>query len=325
MFWTVILSGVAAGCAYLQYLGPPPPGFYDTGVPVKAGPPAVAPQKPAPQQAAAAAPIAGPDPKLLAASAADAQWQVPKIAADGATPMQAYAASQPPPGAAMLAPDVPRVAVVIAGLGDDARLDGLAAGLKSPISFALSPYGKDLTQAAAAARDSGHEMLLMLPMPGLLAGAPKRQNENTLDWSMAQFQGYAGATDAFGPAMGGGFMMNAQAKSWLMSNIARRGLFYIEGDPAASALLYAAGRRADIVIDAPAGTGLEAHELAALVAAAQARHTALAVMIDPTPAALKTLAAWSATLVKQDVLLVPVSALVLPPDVPAPMYASTKP
>jgi len=308
MFWTLILSGAAAGCAYLQYLGPPPPGFYDTGVPVKAGPPAVAPPKPAPQQAAMlapaapAVPIAGPGPKPI----------------NAAVPVA-------PPGTAVPAPDLPRVAVVIAGLGDNAPLYQQAAGLPSAFALALSPYGRDVTQAADAARETGHEMLLLLPMPGLLAGAPVRQNQTTLDWSMARFQGYAGVTDAFGPAMGGGFMLHAAAKSWLMSNILRHGLFYIEGDPAAAPLIYAAGRRADIVIDASAGTAVEAHELAALVTAAQARRAALAIMLDPSPAALRTLAGWSATLAKQDVRLVPVSALVQPPDVPAPLYASTKP
>ena len=340
-FWVLILSGTAAGCAYLQFLGPPPPDFESTPVPIKVGPqaaphPATTSQQaasptPAPPATLADAapplttpPIAGPNPKLLAASAIDAQWQVPKIAADGAMPMQAYAASQlPPPDAAILPPDVPRVAVVIAGLGDDAVLYQMAAHLPPEFSLALSPYGKNVA-AAATARENGHETLLLLPMPGLLAGAPQSQNQATLDWSMAQFQGYAGVTDAFGPAMGGGFMTNAAAKTWLMTNIARQGLFYIEGDPAAHPAPYAAGRDADIVIDASDGPAAETGELAALVTTAESQHAALAIVLNPTPDALDILDNWSATLVNQDILLVPVSALVQPPDVPYKLYASTK-
>jgi polysaccharide deacetylase 2 family uncharacterized protein YibQ len=47
-------------------------------------------------------------------------------------------------------------------------------------------------------------------------------------------------------------------------------------------------------------------------------------MLNPTPAALRDLAEWSETLVNEDILLVPVSALVQPPDLPLPVDASLK-
>jgi polysaccharide deacetylase 2 family uncharacterized protein YibQ len=271
------------------------------------------------------APIPGPSAALLAASSIDPHWQVPRIAPDGATPMQVYASSQlPPPDSAVLPPDVPRVAMIIAGLGDDPDLTEQATELPPEFSLALSPYGKNVTQAAAAARASGHETLLLLPMPGLLAAAPEAQNRATLDWSMAQFQGYAGVTDAFGPAMGGGFMATPQARDWLLTSIAQRGLFYIEGDPNAGTAPFAAGATADIVIDASDGQDDEIVKLAALVTDAESQHAALGIMLNPTPAALRDLAEWSETLVNEDILLVPVSALVQPPDLPLPVDASLK-
>jgi len=299
LFWVLILSGGAAGCAYLQYLGPPPPGYDGTPVPVRVGPEAAPKPAGAAQQAAVVAAPAAP------------------IAAKGPAQVQG--------DAAMLPPDVPRVALVVAGLGDDAALYRQAAQLAPEISLAISPYGKYAAAAAAAARAGGHETLLLLPMPGLLAAAPQPQNQATLDWAFAQFHGYAGVTDAYGPAMGGGFMSSDAAKTWLMGNVARHGLFFIEGDPSLPPPSGAAGRGADIVIDAADGVDAEASGLAQLITTAQARHAALGIMLDPTPDALELLRDWSTTLVIQNILLVPASALVPPPGTPYPLYASTKP
>ncbi len=271
------------------------------------------------------APISPPIPALLTASAIDPHWLIPRIGPDGLTPMQAYAASQlPPAAAALLPPNVPRVALIVAGLGDDPALDKLAAGLPPEISLAVSPYGKDAAAAAGLARATGHESILVLPMPGLLAGYPARQNQSTLDWSMAQFQGFAGVTDAFSPAMGGGFLANGASKAWLMTNIAHKGLFYIEGDTNAGTPPLTAGRAADIVIDAADGPSDETVKLASLITEAQAQQSGVGIMLDPTPAALRSLQNWAAALVNQDVLLVPVSALVQPPDIPLPIDASLK-
>jgi polysaccharide deacetylase 2 family uncharacterized protein YibQ len=263
------------------------------------------------------APIPGALPALLKPSAINPHWLVPHVAANGLAPMQAYAASQfPSQDAAQLPPDVPRVAILVAGLGDDPALDNIAAALPPEISLAFSPYGKEAAAAAAQARKSGHESLLVLPMPGLLAGTPPRQNQSTLDWSMAQFQGYAGVTDAFSLAMGGGFLLNAAARTWLMTQIAQRGLFYIEGDSDAGPLATLSGRVADDTIDASDGGQAEAVALAGVITDAQSHHAALAVLLNPTPDALRNLDLWATTLVNQDVLLVPVSALVQPPDLP---------
>jgi polysaccharide deacetylase 2 family uncharacterized protein YibQ len=347
VFWALILAGAAGGAGYLQHLGPPPGAVAPLPAPAPPAPAAqpAAPAPAPPPQAAQAAPpppavattvgvqsglargvpIPSPSPKLLTASAINHQWLIPRIGADGATPMQTYAASQLPPAAAdLLPPDAPRIALIVAGLGDDLALAQVAASLPPQISLALSPYGKTVVQAAAAARAAGHETLLILPMPGLLAAAPEQQNQATFDWSMAQWQGYAGVTDAFGPAMGGGFMANDTAKTWLLTDIARRGLFYIEGDLNAGAAPYVTSRSADIVLDDGQNQADEAAKLGSLVTVAESQHAALGIMLNPTPAALRTLAGWTDTLANEDILLVPASALVLPSNVPLPVAASTK-
>ncbi len=204
-----------------------------------------------------------------------------------------------------------RVAVIISDLGGDDTLSRLAAGLPPAFTLALSPYGPHV-QAAAQALAKGHEIILLLPMPGLIAAAPVRQNQAMLDWSFTQFQGFDGATDAYGPALGGGFMGDEMAKAWLMGNLARKGLFFIDGNQAAGPPPFVWGRAADVVMD---GTqpDREVVLLALLAGQAQSRHSALGIVLNPTPESMQMLADWSNSLVDENIQLVPANALVLPP------------
>jgi len=342
-FWVVVLACIGGGAAYLQYLGPPvavvapagPPSVETLAAPVKA-----AEKKPAPAaqkigqltvmgSLGAGSNLSGgsaiplPEPALLAPSSNNPKWLVPQIGADGATPMQAYAASDRLPANA--AADTPEVAIMVAGLGDDISQSLTATSILPPaVSLALTPYGHQLPATQAAARATGHEMILILPMPALLASLPLTDNQGTLDWAMAQIQGYAGVTDAFGPDMSGGFMDDLFSKSWLLTNIATRGLFFIEGNTDAETNPLVWGRTADEVIDPANGPAEESAELDALAAAAQSQHTALGIMLNPTPDAVKALAAWCATLAPQGIRLVPVSALVVPPVTVQATTASAK-
>ncbi len=343
----VILAVIGGGAAYLQYLGPLPPVAV-AGAGTVAAPEKLAAKPPAPAKKPDAAPAIGqltvvgnlgagsklaggsaiplPEPALLAPSANNPKWLVPQIGADGATPMQAYAASDRlAPNAPLSGPDTPEVAIMVAGLGDDISQSLTATSILPPaVSLALTPYGQQLPATEAAARSTGHEMILILPMPALLASLPLSENQGTLDWAMSQVQGYAGVTDAFGPDMSGGFMDDPFSKSWLLTNIATRGLFFIEGNTDAETNPLVWGRTADEVIDPANGLAEESAELDALAAVANSQHTALGIMLNPTPDAVKTLAAWCATLAPQGIRLVPVSALVVPPVTAQATTASAK-
>jgi polysaccharide deacetylase 2 family uncharacterized protein YibQ len=344
-FWALILAATAAGIGYLQYLGPPPaaPGPVapapDSASPplasLPAASPAVSPAAPvigqltvsggAANNRPAGAAIPAPDPKLLVAADSNPEWLVPQIGADGATPMRAYAAGSPPAAGAAAAQ--PQVAVMVAGLGNDIAQSLTATSILPPeISLALSPYGQQLPATEAAARATGHEMILILPMPALMTTLPLTSNQATLDWSMGQVQGFAGVSDAFGPDMSGGFLSDPASKSWLLTNIATRGLFFIEGNPGGPAPPLVWGRTADLVINPANGPQDEPGKLAELTADAQTQHAALGVMVNPTPDAIRYLASWAARLAGQGIRLVPVSALVLPPPAaPQPATVSTKP
>lgn len=342
IFWVVILLAAAVGAGYLQYLGPLPPVAQIAAgtVPSLTQPKPVAPGKPLPPKPDSAvpppitpqvavmtvtghpgtgstlagnAPVPGPLPGLLVASASNPAWLVPQIDKAGLTPMQAYAASMTPPSPAVL-PSAPRIAIMVAGLGDDIAQSLTVASLLPPqVSLALVPSGAQLAATESAARANGHETILVLPMAALLTGAPMNQNQSTLDWAMSRVQGYAGVTDAFGPDMSGGFMADPNSKAWLLTNIASRGLFYVEGDTGAGPSPLTYGRTADVVIDGAAGAAAETAAFGELTGDAQAQQSALGILVNPDDASIKALADWIKSLASQDIQLTPVSALAQPP------------
>jgi hypothetical protein len=133
---------------------------------------------------------------------------VPRIAADGVRPADAFARPvKPLPGK----PGAPRVALIVAGLGVSASATSEAiAQLPGPVTLAFMPYGAEVERFAARARSEGHEILLQVPMepfgypdndPGpqtLLTSLTPEQNLERLYWLMSRIQGYVGLADAMG-------------------------------------------------------------------------------------------------------------------------------
>ncbi|MEJ2378076.1 MAG: divergent polysaccharide deacetylase family protein [Pseudolabrys sp.] len=162
--------------------------------------------------------------------------------------------------------DWPRIAVVVEGLGISASgtADALAE-LPAPVSFALTPFGKDLPKLAEKARTLKHEILLQVPMepfnypdndPGpqaLLTSLSSIQNLDRLHWQMSQFQGYVGLIGY----MGGKFTASEDALQPVLHDAAKRGLIYVDdGASSRSGAGQLAGgqnlpfAKADLVIDA---------------------------------------------------------------------------
>ena len=85
------------------------------------------------------------EPKLLETSRHGA---IPKIGADGAKPYAVYARPRALPASLK---DMPRIAIVIGGLGISASGTAEAfAKLPAPVTFALAPYATDVEQARRA-------------------------------------------------------------------------------------------------------------------------------------------------------------------------------
>ncbi len=136
------------------------------------------------------------DPHLLENSR---HGPIPRIAPDGARPLQVYAR---PVALAEQHPTIPRIAVVLTGLGIGSSTTAEAlAKVPAPVTLAFSPYGIDIDRVVTRARGEGHEVLLMVPMepfdypdndPGpqtLLTSRAPEQNIERLQWLMSRFQG----------------------------------------------------------------------------------------------------------------------------------------
>ena len=278
----------------------------------------------------AGAPIPAPIAALLTAAPSNPNLAVPRIGPSGLTPMQAYAAAVP-------AASGPKVAILVAGIGDDDALSQeVITNLPAAVSLALTPYGQHIADIAALARAAGHEILLELPMQelnpatenagneALVVAGPITLDQPMLDWNMAQLQGYAGVTDAIGVTQGAGFMNNGNAKSWLLQELADKGLFFIDARPVGM-IPYAWGRNADVIIDTVNAPQNEAALLADLASQAKMQNAALGVLLNPAPNALEMLSTWVTSLPGQGITLVPVSALVLPPNAPVAELAPAAP
>jgi hypothetical protein len=251
---------------------------------------------------------------------------LPRVGADGARPAEVYA--RPVFASARLRPGAPRLALLVGGLGlNPASTADAIARLPAAVSLGFAPYGDGLEGEAAAAREAGHEILLQSPMepltypsdnPGphtLLTGASDADNLDALRWQMGRFVGYAGIVNH----LGGKFTADARALTSALSEIAARGLFYLDDGssprslaPEIAPTLRLASAAGDAIVDADATPAAIDAALTRLETLARARGAAIGVA-TALPSSLDRIARWSAGLEARGVELVPVSALTARP------------
>jgi uncharacterized protein len=278
---------------------------------------------PAAANDAAAAPDAGPlDQKFLEMSAHGA---IPKIAADGMRPADAFAQ---PAKALPGKPDAPRIAIIVSGLGvsDSATADAIAK-LPGAVTLGFMPYGSDVAALAGRARARGHEVLLQVPMepfdypdndPGpqtLLTSLTPQQNIDRLYWLMSRFQGYVGIAGA----MGARFTASEPSFAPVLRETAKRGLIFVDDGANPRSL---AGRiagannlpfaKADVTIDTvPTASEID-HALGRLEMAARERSIAIGIS-SGLPVSIDHIAKWAKTLADHGIQLVPITAVALKP------------
>jgi uncharacterized protein len=271
----------------------------------------------------AAPPDAGPtDQKFLEMSA---HGVIPKIAADGVRPAEAFAQ---PVKALPGKPDAPRIAIIVSGLGvsDSATADAIAK-LPGAVTLGFMPYGSDVAALAGRARARGHETLLQVPMepfdypdndPGpqtLLTSLTPQQNIDRLYWLMSRFQGYVGLAGA----MGGRFTASEPSFAPVLREAAKRGLIFVDDGSNPRSL---AGRiagannlpyaKADVTIDAVPTANEIDRALGRLEMAARERSIAVGIS-SGLPVAIDHIAKWAKTLADHGVQLVPITAVALKP------------
>jgi polysaccharide deacetylase 2 family uncharacterized protein YibQ len=261
------------------------------------------------------------DPKLLETTR---HGTVPRVSLDGGRPLIAYAR---PVAATAANANMPRIAIVISGLGIGTKTTEDALALPGPVTLAFAPYGGDLERVAAHARADGHELLLQLPMepfdypdndPGpqtLLTSLAPEQNIDRMHWLMSRFQGYVGVANY----MGSRFTASDAAFAPVLREVSKRGLMYLDDGTSPRSLAgQIAGAnnlpfaKASIVIDAVPTPNEIDRALARLESMARDGGVAVGVA-SALPVSLARIAKWAKSAESHGFLLVPISAAVARP------------
>jgi polysaccharide deacetylase 2 family uncharacterized protein YibQ len=325
-----------AGALVLEMLGPSPPGPASqmaeiaSGPALTAAPPAAvataassvttAPRPVSSQPAdtrGPGAPIPEPQPALLEPAPDFPGKSLPRIgtlpAGGISAPMKAYAGGVDPLDRR------PRVALLLAGIGvSGSDSDAAIAHTPAGVTLAYSPYvsAPDLAQA----RSRGHEIVLSIPMEpagypledegpqALLTSSSIEDNARRLEWTLSRHEGYAGATGALGVLHGERFARAGQQMALVMSELAKRGLYYVDPQ-VGDALTAGAGLAVDILVDDPELAQSIDTNLNALTRVAIDRGSALGLAGAPRPVTVERITAWADQLAVHGVVLVPVSAL----------------
>ncbi|HEX4409355.1 MAG TPA: divergent polysaccharide deacetylase family protein [Xanthobacteraceae bacterium] len=250
---------------------------------------------------------------------------IPKIAADGTRPADAFARPvQALPGR----PDAPRISLIVGGLGVSTNLTSDAiAKLPGAVTLGFVPYGTDIAALVARARKANHEVLLQVPMepfdypendPGpqtLLTTLTAQQNIDRLYTLMSRFQGYVGLTSM----MGARFTASEPAFGPILRETGKRGMIFVDdgSNPRSVASRVASANNlpfvhADVTIDAVPTPDEIDRALGRLEALARERGIAVG-MTSALPVSIDHVAKWAKAAEARGLLLVPVTAVAAKP------------
>jgi len=242
---------------------------------------------------------------------------LPKIAADGRTPAEAYARPfTPTPGA-------PRVSLIVGGLGLKQELT-LAAINELPPEVTLSfvPYANDLQTWINRARAAGHEVLLELPMEAydypnndggpdtLLTSNKVEENTRRLNLLLGKASGFFGVTNY----MGAKFATDARAATPVLKTLKDRGLVFMHDGAASRSVMPDAAKDvglkfsiADRIVDAEPSADSIDRELLQIEALAIQNGQAVG-MGNAYPVTVETLRLWTQSLKSKGYTLAPASS-----------------
>lgn len=265
------------------------------------------PNAPPPMELAVAA-----DPALLAVTAHGA---VPRVGPSGRRPLDAYA--RPAANGSV------RIALVIGGLGISQMGTRAAVDQLPPeVSLAFAPYGNGLEAEVARARESGHELLLQVPLepfdypnvdPGehtLTVAGPAAENRERLDWLLSRITTYVGVVNY----MGARFTSDADAMGTFLESIGDHGLMYVDDGSSARSQVRAEAAGvvpyavADLIVDSTEERAAIDAALASLEAAARDKGSAIGIG-SAYPLTVERVVLWAEAARTRGITFVPVSAL----------------
>jgi len=215
----------------------------------------------------------------------------------------------------------PKLVIIFDDMGIDRRAFGEVMALPGPVTLSFLPYGHGLQAQVDAAKARGDDVLLHLPMEpsGAADPGPKSLEADmsadrlfeTLEWNLAQFDGYVGVNNH----MGSKFTRNEQAMKRVLAALEQRGLFYIDslttGSSAGAKAGAAVGAEVfvrDVFLDAEPGRSAVRRQLA--LAEEIAAKTGYAIVIcHPRPETLDMIGPWLTTALARGFELATVSSL----------------
>lgn len=211
----------------------------------------------------------------------------------------------PPRGRTQAPAPRPKVVIILDDMGVDKRLSERALALPGPLTYSFLPYARHSGALAEAARKSGGEVMLHLPMepegkedPGphaLRTGMTGAEFITALEWNLGRFEGYAGVNNH----MGSKLTADPAAMKTLLAYLDHRGLFFVDSVTTSQTVARGAAREIgveifarDVFLDAQAGSEKAVRAQLAL-AERIARETGYAVAIGhPREETLNVLGPW---------------------------------
>ena len=243
---------------------------------------------------------------------------LPRVSPDGRKPRDIYARRSSP-----VPEGTPRIVIVVGGLGlSQTGTQKAIESLPEDVTLAFAPYGSSLQRWVTKARESGHEVLLQVPLepqnypeenPGehtlLVSGGGGRQD---LHWVLGRMTSYAGVMNY----MGSRFTSDERALVPVLGEIGERGLFYLDDGTSPQSLATSVGGAlkvpvltADRVLDATRSPAAIEKELDALEAVARVRGLAIGVA-SAVPQSVEAISRWTAAAAARGIIIVPASAAV---------------
>jgi uncharacterized protein len=247
---------------------------------------------------------------------------LPIRAADGRRPFDVYA--RPWSGSRGA-----RVAIVIGGLAvSQTGTQSAIAKLPAEVTLAFAPQGNSIGRWMQAARQSGHEIVMQIPLepfdypnvnPGrntLTVAASPDENLKSLHWALSRTTNYTGVMNY----MGARFSADAGAMGPFMAELGKRGLAYVDDGSSSRSLApdlalkdgvpFVAG---DTSIDAVQDRGAILKKLDELEATARAKGSAVGIgsAFDLT---VDTVSSWVMEAKKRGIEIVPISAVAIDPQ-----------
>lgn len=211
----------------------------------------------------------------------------------------------------------PEIMMVIGELGIDRIATARANLLPREVTLSFFSHASHVKQQVAEAKHMGHEVLIQIPLDNsvdpqgypLSANLTPDQLKQTLDWHLAQFDGYTGVTNYGGVV----FSKNRGAVDYFMGELKKRSLLYLDNSSHKDSLFPIVARaramaflKSDVIVH-------ETYDEELRQAEDLAKKSGRAIVMCPlNHKALKKVEDWVRTLPDKNIRLVPLSGVTLP-------------